>query len=280
MLKVFVDSGSSIKPDEAQKYDVKLIPLNVILGDKEFKDGVDLDYDVFYDFLIKEKKFPKTSLPDLVELEKQVTECTNAGDDVVIVTISGKISSTHDSIKKMFENNPKVRVLDSKMAVGGMRLIVDEINRCRDKSFDEIEERVNALIPRIHIMAIPETLEYLHRGGRLTGMGYMIGSLLKIKPIIGFKDGKVTVHAKKMGLKNGMNTIAKALEIAQCDPNYDIVASYTYNKKNLDDLVAMVDKKYLPQIRVYDDLDPAIACHWGPNAFGLIFVGKGPENAK
>ena len=277
MLKVFVDSGSSIKPEEASKYDVKLIPLNVILDDKEYKDGVDLDYDVFYDFLINQKKFPKTSLPDLVELEKQVTECTQAGDDVVIVTISGKISSTHDSIKKMFENNPKVRVLDSQMAVGGMRLIVDEINRCRDKSLDEIESRVNDLIPRIHIMAIPETLEYLHRGGRLAKFEYMIGSFLKIKPIIGFKDGHVAVHAKKMGMKSSMNYIAKALEELECDPSYDIVASYTYNKQNLDDLVAMVDKKYLPQIRVYDDLDPAIACHWGPNAFGLIFVGKKVE---
>ncbi len=280
MLKVFVDSGSSIKPEEAKKYDVTLIPLNVILGDREYKDGVDLDYDVFYDFLINQKKFPKTSLPDLVELEKQVNACTNAGDDVVVVTISGKISSTNEQIKKLFENNPKVLVVDSQMAVGGMRLIVDEINRYRDKSLREIDEHIQELIPRIHIMAIPETLEYLFRGGRLARLEYMIGSLLKIKPIIGFKDGKVTVHAKKVGLKNSMNFIAKSLETLECDPNYDIVASYTYNKKNLDDLVAMVDKKYLPQVKVYDDLDPAIACHWGPNAFGLIFVGKKVESAK
>lgn len=274
MLKVFVDTGSSIKQNEAEKYNVSLIPLNVILGDKEYKDGVDLDYDVFYDFLINKKQFPKTSLPDLVALEKQVTECTEKGDDVIIITISSKISSTHDSIKKMFENNEKVRVIDSRMAVGGMRLMVDEINRHRDLSLDEIVKCVEDLIPRIHIMAIPETLEYLYRGGRLAKLEYMIGSFLKIKPIIGFKDGNVTVHAKKIGLKGSMSHIAKALNELQCDPDYDIVASYTYNKKNVDDLVAMVDKKYLPQIRVYDDLDPAIACHWGPNAFGLIFVGK------
>ncbi len=274
MLRVFVDSGCSIKQDEAEKYGITLIPLNVILGDKEYKDGVDLSMEEFYDFLINQKKFPKTSLPDLPQLEEEVTALTDKGDKVIILTISSKISSTNETIKKMFEKNKNVKVLDSQMAVGGMRLIVDEINRCRDLSLDEIEQRVNQLIPRIRIMAIPETLEYLFRGGRLARLEWLIGSLLKIKPIIGFKDGKVTVHAKKVGLRNSMNYIAKALETLECDPDYDIIASYTYNKKNLDDLVAMVDKKYLPQIRVYDDLDPAIACHWGPNAFGLIFVSK------
>ncbi len=274
MLKVFVDSGCSIKQDEAEKYDITLIPLNVILGDKEYKDGVDLSMDEFYDFLIKQKKFPKTSLPDLPQLESEVTKLTEQGDSVIILTISSKISSTHDTIKKMFETNKNVKVLDSQMAVGGMRLIVDEINRCRNLSLDEIEKRVNELIPRIRIMAIPETLEYLFRGGRLARIEWLIGNFLKIKPIIGFKEGKVTVHAKKVGLKNSMNYIAKALDTLECDPNYEIIASYTYNKKNLEDLIAMVDKKYLPQIKVYDNLDPAIACHWGPNAFGLIFVSK------
>ena len=280
MLRVFVDSGSSIKQDEAAKYNVTLIPLNILLGDKEYKDGVDLSMEEFYSFLIDKKEFPKTSLPNLEEIRTAVTAFTDQGDDVIILTISSKISSTHDSIKRMFENNSHVLVLDSMMAVGGMRLIVDEINRNRDKSLKEIEKIVNDLIPRIQIMAIPETLEYLFRGGRLAKMEFLIGSLLKIKPIIGFKDGKVTVHAKKMGLKNSMNFIAKSLETLECDPAHEIIASYTYNKKNLDDLVAMCDKKFLPQIKVYDDLDPAIACHWGPNAFGLIFVGKKVEETK
>ena len=142
------------------------------------------------------------------------------------------------------------------------------------KSLDEIEEEVKKLIPKIRIMAIPETLNYLFRGGRLSRLEWMVGSLLKIKPVVGFKDGKVCVLAKKIGLKSGMKHIVDALKHYDCDENYDIIASYTYNKKNVDELVKMTDEKYLPQIRVYDNLDPAIACHWGPNAFGFIFVGK------
>lgn len=274
MLKVFVDSGSSIKQEEKEKYQVEIIPLNLLLGEKEYLDGINLEMDEFYKFLIDEKGFPKTSLPDLDEVQNRVNKCVEAGDDVIILTISSLISGTHNAISMLFKDEPKVRVVDSKMAVGGIRLLVDEINKNRDNSVDEIVEKVNALIPRIKIMAIPETLNYLLRGGRLSKMDWLLGSMLNVKPIIGFKDGKVSVLAKKMGFKNGMVYIVNALKEFECDENYEIIPSYTYNKGNVDKLIAMTDEKFKKQMKVFDNLDPAIACHWGPNAFGFVFVGK------
>ena len=272
MLKIFVDSGSSIKQEETEKYGVELIPLKILLGDEEFEDGVNLTMEKFYHELIDNKLFPKTSLPNLSKLEERVAECTKNGDDVIIVTISSKISGTVNAIKLLFEENNKVKVIDSYCAVGGMRLIVDCINRNKDKSLDEIEEEVKKLIPRIRIMAIPETLNYLLRGGRLSKPAWLVGSILKIRPIIGFVDGKVKSLAKKRSLRSGMEYIVESLTELKCDPSYDIIASYTYDKTNLDKLVEMTDEVYIRQVRVYDNLDPAIACHWGPNAFGYIFV--------
>lgn len=274
MLRLLVDSGSSIKLEECEKYNVELIPLNILLGEKEFQDGYNLSMDEFYKFMIDEKGFPKTSLPNLAEVEEKVNGYVAQGDDVIVLTISSKISGWHNAARMLFEGNPHVLVLDSCLAVGGLRLIVDEINKDRSLSLKEIEERVNNLIPRIKIMAIPETLEYLFRGGRLSKLEWLVGSLLKIKPIIGFKNGKVSVIAKKIGLKNGMKYICEALKELECDESYDIIASYTYNKKNLDALIEMTDEKYRPLMRVVDNLDPAIACHWGPGAFGFIFVAK------
>lgn len=274
MLKVFVDSGSSIKPDEALKYNVELIPLKILLGEKEYLDGVDLSMDLFYDKLINENLFPKTSLPTLTDLEDRVNSYTSNGDDVIILTLSSKISGTFNAIKLLFEDNDRVKVIDSCLAVGGMRLLVDEINRHRNESVEAICKYVNELIPRIQIMAIPETLNYLLKGGRLSKTEWLVGSILKIKPIIGFVDGKVKVHTKRIGLKSGMLYIAEALEKLEYDENYDIIASYTYNRNNLDTLISYTDDKYKKQIKVYDNLDPAVACHWGPNAFGYIFVSK------
>lgn len=274
MLKVFVDSGSSIKQDEKEKYSVEIIPLRFMMGEQEYLDGIDLEIDDFYKLLIDKKMFPKTSLPNLEELTKRVNECTENGDDVIIITISSGISGTYNAISKLFENNNKVNVIDSLSAVGGIKLIVEEINRNRDKSVEEIIEKVQTLIPKIKIMAIPETLTYLLKGGRLSRKEWLLGSILNIKPIISIINGNVRVLAKKIGLKNAMKYIAEELEKQKCDENYPIIASYTYKDNNLKKLIELVDDKYKSQMSEFDNLDPVIACHWGPNAFGFIFISK------
>ena len=141
------------------------------------------------------------------------------------------------------------------------------------KGLDFIEKKLGELIPRIRVAAIPETLEYLHRGGRLSKTAYVAGSLAQVKPLITFEDGFVKVLTKAIGLKRAMLTLAKLLD-TECDANYSIIPSYTYSNKNLVDLIKMVDHKFLAAMEHQDNLDPAIACHWGPNAFGLIFVRK------
>lgn len=274
MLKVFVDSGSSIKQEEAEKYGVEIIPLILSFDEKEYLDGIDITIDEFYDKLIKEKKFPKTSLPNLYELQEKVNKITEIGDDVLIITISSKISGTYNAIRGLFAENNKVKVIDSQLAVGGMRILVEEVNRNREKSLDEIENILNDIIPRIKICAIPDTLEYLMRGGRLSKKDWLLGSLLNIKPIITFKDGEVKVMSKKMGTKNAMNAICQELETVECDEQHGIIAAYTFCKNNLLKLIDLTKDKFKKLINVFDNLDPVIACHWGPNAFGYIFVSK------
>jgi len=274
MLKVFVDSGSSIKTEEKEKYQVELIPLRYLMGEKEYQDGVDISIDEFYKMLIEGNMFPQTSLPYLDELENRVSACTDAGDDVIIVTISSKISGTYNAVCKLFENNAKVRVVDSLSAVGGLRLIVEEINRNRDLPEDEIIEKVNALIPKIRVIAIPETLDYLLKGGRLSKKEWLFGSILNLKPLITITDGVVKVASKKIGLRSAMRECADTLIKQNCDTSYPIIASYTYDDSNLHKLTDMVSDEYKSAVSVKDNLCPVIACHWGPNAFGFIFVSK------
>jgi len=275
MRRIFVDSGSSIKIDELEKYNVELIPLKILIGDKEyFDDGIDLTIEKFYNLIENEDEFPKTSLPRLDLVEERVKQYTDNGDEVIIITISSKISGENNALKLLFEENKKVLVLDSKCAVGGIRLIVDFLNKNKDIPFNQIEKRVEEFIPKIQIMAIPETLRNLLRGGRLSKTEWLLGSILQIKPTIGFKDGKVRVLSKNRGIKKAMKEVVSMLEELDCDTSYDIIASYTLNKVNVDELVSMTPDKYKEAIRVYDNLDPAIAVHWGPNAFGYVFVSK------
>ncbi len=271
MVKIFVDSGSSIKKEERDLYGVEVLPLKILINDKEYLDGEDLSLEVFYKALIDDKLFPKTSLPSLEETERRVSECINEGFEVVILAISSGISGTYNALKMLFNDNEKVRVVDSKTAVGGIKILVREANKYRNESLDFVEEKLNALIPRIKVLAVPETLDYLHKGGRLSKAGWAIGTVLRIKPVIELKD-TVKVPYKAIGIKLAMKYILSALEY--CDTNYPIVPSYTYDTANLDVLISKTREEHQNIMTEKDNLDPAIAAHWGPNAFGFIYVEK------
>lgn len=272
MIRIYVDSGSSIKQNEKEEYNVNIIPLKIMLGEKEYFDGIDLSNELFYNFLANSKVFPKTSLPQLDVLEDEINEITSAGDDVIIVTISSEISGTYNAFRMLFSDNPKVHLIDSRCAVGGIRLIVDEINNNINLPIEEILEKVNDLIPRIRIAAIPETLEYLHKGGRLSTKEYVLGTAIHLKPLIGFENGKVKMVGKAIGLKRAMKALNDLVLKDGVDTNYQFIAAMTNGRENLDNLLKGLNSEYKALIKTYDDLDHAIAAHWGPNAFGYIYV--------
>ena len=274
MIKIFVDSGSSIKPCESESLGVTVIPLHMTLGGKEYRDGEELTTREFYKKLIVDKLFPKTSLPSLAEVEEKVRACTGNGDHVIFLALSSGLSGTYSAIKGLFEGDPLVHVVDTKTAVGGIRILVSEINKHINEPVEKILERVERLIPRIKVIAVPDTLAYLHRGGRLSRSEWCIGEVLQIKPLLGFENGKVKVYGKVKGKKRAASAIAEKLKEWECDTHYPIVPSYTYDVKNLDTLVEFTDMRYRTAMIEYDDLDHAIACHWGPGAFGYIFVSK------
>jgi DegV family protein with EDD domain len=272
MLRIIVDSGSSIKQDERDKYGVDILPLRVQMGQDNFLDGVDLSVDEFYDRLINLNEFPKTSLPSLEDAQKMVEAYTEQGDEVLIITISSGISGTYQTMKMLFDENDKVTVFDSQMAVGGVRFLVEEARKYEQEGMDVIVEKLNALVPRIVTAAIPETLDYLLAGGRLSRLSWMLGTVLSIKPVIGFVESKVSVLVKKRGMKQAMRQIVDMAIEDKCDPQYGIIASYTYNKENIDKVISMSPEDIQAMVKVYDNLIPSIACHWGPNAFGYIYV--------
>ena len=269
MIKIFVDSGSSIKKEERALYNVELLPLKILLKDIEYLDGENLSMDTFYKALIDDKIFPKTSLPSLDDAEQRVNKCIEEGFEVIILTISSGISGTHNALKMLFQDNDKVRVIDSKTAVGGMKILVREANKYLDKPLDFVVDKLNELIPRIRCLAVPETLDYLHKGGRLSTAGWAVGTILRIKPVIELRN-TVKVANKSLGINSAMKFVVDALN--NCDTNYPIVPSYTFNTANLEKLISKTTKEQQDAMIEFDNIDPAVAAHWGPNAFGFIFV--------
>ncbi len=271
MIKIFVDSGSSIKQAEKERYNVEILPLKILINDVEYSDSVDITCESFYDLVKQAHTFPKTSLPSLDEAYERIMEQVNSGYDVIIITISSQLSGTFNALKMLFKEEPKVKVIDSKSAVGGIKILVDEANKHLDKPIEQVVDILNTLAPKITALAVPETLDCLRKGGRLSATGWAVGSLLKIKPIITLKSG-VSIKGKVIGLKSAMKFLIKALD--SCDTNYPIIPSYTFDDKNLNELLSKTPDKFINVMSDKDNLTPAIACHWGANAFGYVFVEK------
>lgn len=272
MRRIIVDSGSSIKIEEKERYGIDILPICLQMGDDTFYDGVNLSAEEFYGRLKKKGQFPKTSLPSLEETQKLVDGYVAQGDEVLIITISSGISGTYQTMKMLFAEYENVEVFDSKLAVGGIRFLVEEAIRYKDEPMETVIEKLNQLLPRVRIAAIPETLDYLLAGGRLSKSSWMMGKLLAIVPIITFIEGKVEVLAKKRGIKQGKKALMELLHKEQADKSYGLIASYTYNRGNIEDVIQMLSEEYKGAISVYDDLCHSIACHWGPNAYGFIYV--------
>ena len=249
-----------------------ILPICLQMGEETFYDGVNLSTEEFYGRLKNKRQFPKTSLPSLEETQNLVDSYVNQGDEVMIITISSGISGTYQTMKMLFAEYEKVEVFDSKLAVGGIRFLVEEANRYQNETMETVIDKLNQLLPRIVIAAIPETLDYLLAGGRLSKSSWMMGKLLSIVPIITFIDGRVEVLAKKRGIKQGKKALVELIQTDEADKSYGLIASYTYNKGNIEDVIQMLPQEYKEAVTVYDDLCHSIACHWGPNAYGFIYV--------
>lgn len=272
MLRIIVDSGSSIKQSEKEKLGVDILPLQILFDNDEYEDGIDLEMDLFYHKLIDEAKFPKTSLPKMDYAEKLVDEYTKNGDDILFIAFSSELSGTYNVLSNLFRDHKNVRVVDSKNAVGGIRLLVLEALKYKDESLDIVYNKVENLKKRLRILAVPETLTYLLRGGRLSKKEWLLGTIIAIKPIISLIDGKAKVISKKRGLKNAMKHINELIDEYKVDLNYPIIAEYSYNITNVTELESYLKPEYKENISYYDEIATAVACHWGPNAFGLVFV--------
>lgn len=271
MIKVIVDSVSGFTQDEAKKYDIDVIPIRIAFDEKEFFDGVDIKKDEFYNLLETSKSFPKTSLPSMPFVEEMVNKYVEEGNDVLILSMSSGISSTYNVINSMFVDNTKVRVVDTKIASSAIKILAFEALKHKDENIDVVVKLISDLIPRLCVLAAPKTLDYLLKGGRLSKGAWLVGKVLSLHPILTFEEGKLKVVGKQIGMNLTIKALSEKIQEAGIDYNYPVYGCYTKNNESLTKLLNKLGDVKLTQ---EDDLTLALASHWGPEAFGLIFVRK------
>lgn len=195
------DSTSDLNADLMERYQVKIVPLTVNLGDHAYKDGLDIDPEMIYRHYEEHKELPKTASPNISDFQRFFAEQTADGSEVVFFTISAEMSSTYNNARLAALDFEGVYVVDTRnLSTGGGLLVVAAGEMAEEgKSAAEIAEACKGLVDRVDASFIVDNLEFLHKGGRCSAVAAFGANLLQLKPCITVNGGKMGVSKKYRG---------------------------------------------------------------------------------
>ena len=216
-VRIITDSGSDCLQGDHPQLDV--LPLSVGFGTTIYQADVDLSRERFYELLVEGDEFPTTGQVNPHAFSQAIARAQEAGENVVVITLSSKLSGTHQSACAAAAEAggaTEVHVVDTKSVTVGEHILVDYALRLVDegRTAAEVAAAVEAAVDRVCVVGLLDTLEYLKRGGRISAAEGTVGELLSIKPVITIDDGEVAVLGKARGSKNGRNLLRQQVENA------------------------------------------------------------------
>lgn len=257
---------------------IGIMPLQVNLGDKAYRDGVDITPQDIFDFVEATNTLPKTAAPSIGEYEEFFKKELEGYDALIHINISAKSSGSHNFAKNAAESfGDKVRVIDSKALSSGQGLLVLKACDLRDegKSVDEIENTLLEIRERINTSFVPDSLDYLHKGGRVSGMVKTVAGMFKIHPLIYMDNGQL-VPGKKY--KGKMNVLIKQYveDLKAQYPDYDKSRCFITHSSADPELVEAAKAK-VKELFDFDEVLETVAgsiitSHCGQGTLGVLFV--------
>lgn len=275
-VRIVIDSSTDLAAGIKNRFTV--VPLIIRFGDEEFLDGVNITHKEFYERLIESDVMPITSQASPDAFEQVYKEAVSAGDSVVVICLSSKLSGTFQSATIAAEDyEGKVFVVDSRSVAIGTGILAEFALKLVDQGCDAetvsaklTEEREN-----IRIIALLDTLEYLKRGGRISKTVAIAGSLLSIKPVVDIKDGEVGILGKARGSRQGNNLLVSEIQAAGgVDFSKPLLLGYTgltdiLLQKYIDDS-ADLWKNNVDSLNT-TVISSVVGTHAGPGAIAVAF---------
>lgn len=277
-IRLITDSASDLLAPH--RPEITVLPMTITFGEEQFRDGVDLTHRQFYEKLIEGEELPTTSQIAPAQFEEAFRAAVEAGESVVAVVLSSKLSGTYQSACIAAEEFPgKVFVVDSANATIGERILVERGLELMDQGLDAaaIAARLDEEKTDIRLVALLDTLEYLKRGGRVSASVALVGGLLAIKPVVAVQDGEVVVLGKARGSKNGNNLLVQEIQ----KTGVDFSRPYKLGYAGLND--GLLQKYIADSAALWEGHTDAlptgtvggtIGTHVGPGAIAVAFFRK------
>lgn len=279
-VSIISDSTCDLSKELLEEYDITTFPLHIHLGDEQYSDGVDITPEQIYAWSDKNKATPKTSTLSPYEAEECISKQLESGKDVICFCISEHMSSCANVMRmaaRVLEKEDRVFVINSENLSTGIGLLIIEAAIMADSGMEaaEIVEKINQMRSKVRASFVVDTLTYLHRGGRCSGLAAMVGGTLGLHPYIGVVQGKMQAGKKYRGRMNKVighyvEDLRPELEKAKKDRVF-------ITHSGCDEEVINTVKAKLEEMNCFDQIlvtraGSVITSHCGPGTLGVLFI--------
>lgn len=276
MIKVVTDTATGLTKELAAQYDIELVPLVVMFGSEVLRDGVDITNEGFLRRLAESKEFPTTSQPPVGDFVDVFKKYLDAGHEVLCITLSSLLSGTYNSAETARKQlgGDKITLVDSRTLAAAQSMIVIEAARMAQagKSMSDIVGRLDRMIAGSHLDIVLDTLEYLVKGGRVSGLQGFFGTLLQMKPILTIQDGRLIPLERIRTRSKAMERMREIVDdVVKGKDNVYIGVAHTGLHAEATSLAGELRQKYHVDECLVLDIPPAVAAHAGPGAIAVAY---------
>jgi len=286
VVRIVTDSTSDLPLEIAQELGITVVPAYVHFGSQSYRDGVDITPEQIYQRMLSGPVHPTTASPAPGDFTDAYNRLSQETSEIVCITVTSKQSAVYEAAmtgKQSFRGKSRVEVIDSQsvtMGLGLMAILAAKEAR-GGKAIDQVVEAVRSAIPRTHGMAMLETFKYTLKGGRLGKGGGLLGSLVKVRPMLEIKDGWIRLCGVTRTRSLGMERLCQC--VVRHLPIEDVAVVHSGAAQEAESLAERI-RSIAPQSRpVIAKLGSALGVHGGPGTLvvalreGISEAGKAPE---
>lgn len=269
MKIAWVTDSSSYLPQNANVTDLFVIPLQINHLDQSYKDGLDITTDQFYELLNHSDQIPKTSQPTVYDIENLFNTLEEEYDAVIAVLLSRQISGTFDTIKSVSKKvSIPIYLVDSKIVSWPLYDLIEQGRTMAKNGLNplSISETLNDNDDIYHNRIFVANLNQLLKGGRISKIGFLVGSLLKIHPLLTFKQGTIQLTHKIRTRRKAISQMINDFEAS----DGDMWILHCGDEKTADEVKQQIRLKFPGQNVQIGDLSPIIAIHGGQGSFAIV----------
>lgn len=275
-IAVITDSTADIPRHLVEKLGIHVIPQILIMGDRTWLDGIDIDPPAFYELLRTSPDFPSSSQPSVVNFQEVFTQLSKEADGIVAVLVSDELSGTLNSAHMAAESLPDLplEIIDTRSVSMQLGFIALEVARAAAAGADlqTAADLARSMIGRARVYFVVDTLEYLHRGGRIGAAARLFGTALNLKPILNIQDGIVTPVTKVRSRRKAIETLFQVIEeqVSGAD-RVHMAVIHVAAPDEAARLAEKVEARFQPVEMIHAECGPVVGTHAGPGTLGIAF---------